>query len=384
MLSSFNITFLGTASAQPSSTRNHSSLALRLGSYVWLFDCGESTQKQIQASKGIKMGRINKIFITHTHGDHIFGLLPLMASCLNGAGGMVDGTEDPRLFNPMLCNYQPLEIYGPPGTRAYVRGGLRWTHTLLGGKFVVHELHFPYDLDAGEETAIPLHASELVGQNIRPDKQGIWHNVYQDPLLSVSAAPIYHSVPCIGYVVKESPIPGKMDVALYRPHIVRNKAPMSLLSKLQAGETVILADNTVLDPPPRRPGRKVVILGDTYDPSPIVPLADGADVLVHEATNAYLPGIDPSTKADEDVEVVEARTKSRGHSTPQMAGAFARRIKTKKLVLNHFSSRYRGDDDTDEEARTIMDAIRDLARSTYGSQDVTCARDWMSFEVDKP
>lgn len=69
MLSSFNITFLGTASAQPSSTRNHSSLALRLGSEVWLFDCGESTQKQIQASKGIKMGRIRKIFITHTHGN---------------------------------------------------------------------------------------------------------------------------------------------------------------------------------------------------------------------------------------------------------------------------------------------------------------------------
>lgn len=68
MLSAFNITFLGTASAQPSSTRNHSSLALRLGSDVWLFDCGESTQKQIQASKGIRMGRIRKIFITHTHG----------------------------------------------------------------------------------------------------------------------------------------------------------------------------------------------------------------------------------------------------------------------------------------------------------------------------
>ena len=113
MLSSFNITFLGTASAQPSSTRNHSSLAMRLGSEIWLFDCGESTQKQIQASKGIRMGRIRKIFITHTHGklniyrsykkltwrsgDHIFGLLPLMASCLNGAGGTVDGVEDPRL-----------------------------------------------------------------------------------------------------------------------------------------------------------------------------------------------------------------------------------------------------------------------------------------------
>lgn len=67
-LGSVNVTFLGTASAQPSSTRNHSSLALRLDGDVWLFDCGEATQHQIQKS-AVKMGRINKIFVTHTHGE---------------------------------------------------------------------------------------------------------------------------------------------------------------------------------------------------------------------------------------------------------------------------------------------------------------------------
>ena len=67
MISSINITFLGTASAQPSSTRNHSALALRLSGDVWLFDCGEATQHQIQRSQ-VKMGKIEKIFITHTHG----------------------------------------------------------------------------------------------------------------------------------------------------------------------------------------------------------------------------------------------------------------------------------------------------------------------------
>jgi ribonuclease Z len=66
-MSDINITFLGTASAQPSSTRNHSALALRLNGDVWLFDCGEGTQRQIQKST-VKLGRISKIFITHTHG----------------------------------------------------------------------------------------------------------------------------------------------------------------------------------------------------------------------------------------------------------------------------------------------------------------------------
>jgi hypothetical protein len=73
-LSSINITFLGTASAQPSSTRNHSALALRLNGDVWLFDCGEATQHRIQKST-VKMGKIEKIFITHTHGE-----LPLFSS----------------------------------------------------------------------------------------------------------------------------------------------------------------------------------------------------------------------------------------------------------------------------------------------------------------
>lgn len=184
--------------------------------------------------------------------------------------------------------------------------------------------------------------------------------------------------------MEERLTPGKMDMALYRPHLLRNKAPMSLLGQLQAGHTLTLADNTVLQPPPRRPGRKVVILGDTYDASPIESLADGADILIHEATNAYLPGVDPATKKDDSDAIVENRTKSRGHSTPQMAGAFARRVNAKKLILNHFSARYRGNDDTDEAAHTVMEAIRDLARSTYGSQEVLCARDWMSIEVDKP
>jgi ribonuclease Z len=215
-------------------------------------------------------------------------------------------------------------------------------------------------------------------------QDGVWPEVFNDGLVSVSAAPILHSVPCIGYVVTEAPVPGKMEPAKYIPHLKRTKTPMSVMSRLQQGETVELADGSVLHGPARRRGRKLAILGDTYDPSPIAGLAAGADVLIHEATNAYLPGIDPTTKEDETAESVETRTKSRGHSTPQMAGKFAKRIEAQKLVLNHFSARYRGDDDVDPEAARVMDAIRNLAALEFGVDDVLCARDFLSFDVNIP
>ena len=164
------------------------------------------------------------------------------------------------------------------------------------------------------------------------------------------------------------------------PWLQRTGTPVSAMRRLQQGESVALADGTVLHGPARKPGRKIAILGDTYDPSPIAGLAEGACLLVHEATNAHLPGVDPDTKAGDTYESVEARARSRGHSTPQMAGAFARRIGARKLVLNHFSARYAGNDDVDEEARRIMGAIRELAESTYGGE-VVCARDLMSFDV---
>jgi ribonuclease Z len=158
---------------------------------------------------------------------------------------------------------------------------------------------------------------------------------------------------------------------------------MSIMTRLQRGETVELSDGTVLHGPARRPGRKLVILGDTYDPSPIAELAADADVLIHEATNAHLPGIDAHTKLEDTFETVEARSKSRGHSTPQMAGAFGKRIRARKLVLNHFSARYAGNDDVDEEAKKVMTAIATLAAEKFES-DVVCARDLMSFDVELP
>ncbi|KAF9058059.1 beta-lactamase-like protein [Panaeolus papilionaceus] len=373
-LGSVNITFLGTASAQPSSTRNHSALALKLGGDVWLFDCGEATQHQLQKSS-VKMGKIEKIFITHTHGDHIFGIIPLLASLLNGAGGSADGVEDPRLDVP--ANREPVQIYGPLGTRAYIRNGLSYTYSLLASPYVVHELRFSNDPQDGDFTALPPLPSEAPGRNI-PQIDGKWEDIYKDDIVSVSAAPILHSVPCVGFIVQEAPIPGKINPALYKPALQRTNTPMSVMRQLQLGQSITLNDGTVLEGPPRRKGRKIVILGDTYDPSPTASLAQDADLLVHEATNAHLPGIDPNTKESDTYEIVEERAKSRGHSTPQMAGLFAKQVGARQLILNHFSARYPGD--SSPESVAIMQAIGNLAAQEFG-KDVLCATDLMNVDI---
>lgn len=278
---------------------------------------------------------------------------------------------------------QPLEIYGPFGTRAYVRTGLTYTHTLLGGPYVVHELRTRSDPSA-DPTNLPLHTFERDGTNFQQQEDGTWSNIFSNGNFTVSAAPILHSVPCVGYVISESPVPGKMDPKKYIPDLKRTNSPMSLLTRLQQGEQVTLVDGTVLEGPQRRPGRKIVVLGDTYDPSPVVPLAMDADLLVHEATNAHLPGVDIRTKPEDTFESVQKKAMERGHSTPQMAGAFAKRIRAKKLLLNHFSARYPGNDDVDGVAKNIMSAIRDLAINEFGSGQVVCARDFMSFDIDLP
>lgn len=278
---------------------------------------------------------------------------------------------------------QPLEIYGPLGTRAYVRTGLKFTYTLLEGTYVVHELRFPED-PSGETQNSPspsqdLHPSESPdGRNI-PQVDGKWVEIFKDDIVSVSAAPILHSIPCVGYVVHEAPVQGKVDPKLYIPHLKRTRTDMRMMREIQKGQTVTLADGTILEGPPREPGRKIVILGDTYDPSPIEELAKEADLIVHEATNAHLPGVDDRVKPEDTYESVEERTKSRGHSTPQMAGRFAKRIGARNLFLNHFSSRYSGGND--ESSRAIMEAIGQLAVAELEREEVVCANDLMNVEI---
>lgn len=257
-----------------------------------------------------------------------------------------------------------------------------YSYTNLGAPFKVTEFHFHPDVASPlPPCALPPAPNEILGPDVHPlaGEKYIWPSI-EDKETSFSIQPgfIYHSVPCLGYVLQEAPLAGTIKPADYIPHLKRNAAalgvknPMSLLSKIQQGETLNLPDGTILTPPASRPGRKLVILGDTSDPAPMAAIAEGADVLVHEATNTYFsdaePGLDPQS--------FEEKTKSHGHSTSEMAGKFASKIGAKSLILNHFSPRYNSTD------KDLMAAIAQRAADALGQQrPVLCAEDFMQVEV---
>ena len=292
-----------------------------------------------------------------------------------------------------------LTIVGPLGLRAFLRANLTISYATLSSYFVVHELLFPSqpayphkpadsspnirytETDEflpenviGQMRTLPImppHENELPGRNIVMDRNtGTWEKVIQVGDFTVSAAPITHRCPTVGYVLEEaksasrSLTPREMAIldsntqALFEQQGVKN--PRSLIPiLLKKRENLHLPDGNVLVPPPLdRPGRKLCILGDTSDASGgltrkgMVTLARNADIMVHECTYASMSEKDMelAREVSEDrakllqnalLRPDEAKTRalSRGHSIPQIVGEFSALIETKRVILNHFSAR---------------------------------------------
>ncbi|WNC61269.1 ribonuclease Z [Thermosynechococcus sp. QS41] len=271
------ITFLGTSSGVPTRTRNVSSVALRLPQRkeIWLFDCGEATQHQLLRSD-LRTSQIRRIFITHMHGDHIFGLMGLLASC--GLAGTVS----------------QIDVYGPPTLDRYIASCLRWSVMRLPYKLQVHTV------EPGE--------------------------VFSDGEFTVTCRLLHHRVPAFGYRVTESDRPGRF-------HVEKAQAlgiPFGpLYGQLKQGKTITLADGRTFDgrdfcDPPQR-GRSMVYCTDTVFCESAVELAQQADVLIHEATFSH-----------QEADLAFARL----HSTSTMAAQVATFAQVKLLFLTHFSARY--------------------------------------------
>ncbi|KAF8803569.1 hypothetical protein BYT27DRAFT_7195411 [Phlegmacium glaucopus] len=264
------------------------------------------------------------------HADHIMGIVPLLRNIL---------FPPPAANSPYALQDNPIpkiELYGPAGLRLFIRQVMKMTLTRTSDKYVVHELlnaedaitpcELPTSISLSNSTISEptvMHSSEVAGLDIRPSPEdGLWRAVaYGKGTMSeivVDVGPVLHRDPCLGYVFTEI----------------------------------------------RYPFRKLVLLGDTHDPSPIIPLClnPSPALLVHEATDSHISKeADPSGKlsrrfADEILQKALAR----GHSVPDMAGAFAKKIDARQLVLNHIGGRFPAPRNPADLARNSI--IRDIEK----------------------
>jgi len=276
------VTFLGTSSGVPTRGRNVSSVALRLPqrSELWLFDCGEATQHQFLRSE-LRVSQLRRIFITHMHGDHVFGLPGLLASL--GLAGACPG----------------IDLYGPDLLRDYLEGVLRTSSTRIGYPLRTHRVR-----QAAASGAVLLDDADL----------------------QVRCAPLTHRVPAYAYRVDQKPRPGRFDMERARSLGI---PPGPVYARLKAGQDVSLEDGRIINGAslcgPPRPGASVVYCTDTVFCEAAVALARGADLLIHESTFSH-----------GEAEMAIARQ----HSTSTMAAQTALEAGVKQLVLTHLSPRY--------------------------------------------
>jgi ribonuclease Z len=273
-----DIFFLGTGAGIPAKLRNVTSIALKLleerGS-IWLFDVGEATQHQILHTS-VKPRRIEKIFITHLHGDHIYGLPGLLAS-RSFQGGESEVT-----------------VFGPKGLKEYIMISLSISQTYL---------------------KYPLKIVEIA--------EGV---IFEDEQFIVEARLLEHGIPSYGYRIVEKDRPGTL---LADKLVEAGVQPGPIFRKIKGGETVTLEDGTVIVPSdflgPAQKGRIVTILGDTRYCENAISLAWDADLLIHEAT---------FSKGEEKLAF------DYFHSTTHQAAEVANLAGSKQLCLTHISSRY--------------------------------------------
>ncbi len=273
--------FLGTGGGRPCKERNVTSIMLDMpdASGALLFDCGEGTQHQMLRAS-VKLSKISKIFITHLHSDHLFGLPGLLIS---------------RSMNQVAT---PLTIYGPAGIAEFITVTLR-----ISGSRIL----FPFDV-------VEIEAGEIAD-----------NDDYR-----VLAWPLTHTIECYGYRVEQKDKPGALDAARLEAERVP-RGPW--FHDLKKGRQITLGDGRIVRGrdylTAGQKGKTLAIFGDTTPCSASLLLAKGVDVMVHEATLEV---------------ALEAKAREHGHSTTAQAACVARDAGAKRLIITHLSSRYQRQD----------------------------------------
>ncbi len=282
-----DLVFFGTSGSVPTAQRAPSALLVRRGGERLLFDCGEGTQRQLLRSS-VGLVELREVFVSHFHADHYLGLPGMLKTFA------LRGRE------------LPLTVYGPPGLKDLF-GALRRIFGRLTYRLELVELRPGDVLERGEYNLVTF--------------------------------PVAHVVQSLGFALVEHPRPGRFDVAAADALGVPAGPQRGLL---QAGESVTLDDGRVATPDevlgPPRPGRKIVLSGDTAPSETVLEAARGAEVLVHEATF---------------LEEERERALETAHATALDAAALAREAEVGLLALTHLSNRYFGPE-VAREARTIF------------------------------
>ena len=286
----FEITVLGNGSAMPTAHRHHSAHIINVHEQFYLIDCGEAVQIQIRRY-GLPMLKINHLFITHLHGDHIFGIHGLL-STMNA-----------------LERKTPLNIYAPQEMRDILEHHMKY-----------------YEKDFG---------FEIIFKEVKTNEHNM---IYENKVLQVYTVPLRHSIATCGYLFKEKEPP--LNVKKFQ--IERYNLSLSEIVKIKQGENIQrdgeIINNEELTYRPYK-GRSYAFISDTAYSKKAAELISGVDILYHESTF---------------LECDKITAKKTGHSTAQQAAKVAEIAKARKLLLGHFSARYKDELLFEEEAKKIF------------------------------
>ena len=291
---SFNITILGSSGALPAYGRYPSAQLIEIENRHFLVDCGEGAQMQLMRFQA-NFHRINHILISHLHGDHYLGLMGLIFTM------------------HLLRRTNDLHLYSHSGLDEIITTQLKHSRSVPGFKIIFHQL-----------------------------EKDLQQTIYEDDALVIQTIPLTHKIKCSGFLFREKIKPRRID---------KTKLPEGLLiqqiANLKKGHDVlnkngeVLYRNEDLTLPPRR-SRSYAYCSDTAYNENTIALIQGVDILYHEATFAS----DEQSKAEETQ-----------HSTALQAAQIAKQAEVQKLLIGHFSARYKDLTPLLDEAQTIFSPV---------------------------
>jgi ribonuclease Z len=285
------VTVLGSSSALPTSERFPSAHVLNAHERLFLIDCGEGTQMQLRRNR-IRFGKINHIFLSHLHGDHVFGLYGILST-----------------FS-LMGRVAPIHLYAPENYDNMLRSHL-----------ADFDIHLNYEIDF-----IPLAGKSPV-------------KILDDKYLTVTSFPLQHRVPAFGFLFAEKP----HDRNIIKESISKYEIPSVRIPAIKKGEDFINSDGLVIKNEditiPGPESLSYAYCSDTKYFKRLSSFVRGADLLYHEATfDMSLAGL----------------AKTTGHSTSLDAARTALEAGAGRLIIGHFSARYKDVLPLVEEARTIF------------------------------